>query len=95
MNTARSLLSAVIVGSMLVVGCASPKAVVAPRVDTAPPPNVGPASGPPPDYVKPTNYWVRERIILTSEQEPTKSVPQKSPVSKAKKSKKTSKPVSG
>jgi hypothetical protein len=70
--------------------------VVEPQVDTATPPLVVElASGPPPDYVAPTNYWVREKIILTSEQEPSRSATQKSSASKGKKSKKTAKRVSG
>jgi hypothetical protein len=82
--------------SIFVTGCASTKAVVEPQVDTATPPLVVElASGPPPDYVAPTNYWVREKIILTSEQEPSRSATQKSSASKGKKSKKTAKRVSG
>jgi hypothetical protein len=74
---------------MLVVGCTSPRAMIEPPVETAP--VVEPAlTGPPPGYVRSTNYWVRERIILTSEQEPTKSATPKSPVKKQKKTKKSS-----
>jgi hypothetical protein len=81
---------------IFVTGCASSKAVGEPQGETATlPPVVEPASGPPPDYVAPTNYWVREKIILTSEQEPSGSAPQKSSGSKGKKSKKTTTRVSG
>jgi hypothetical protein len=65
------------------IGCASTKAAVEPPVETATPPVVEPASGPPPNYVVPTNYWVREKIILTSEVEPPAAP--KSPVKKGKK----------
>src|SRR5918996_6082512 len=75
---------------LMVAGCASTTAVGEPQVESPiPPPVVEPASGPPPDYVQPTNYWVREKIILTSKQEPPKAAAQKSPAKKGKKSKKT------
>jgi hypothetical protein len=75
---------------IFVTGCASTKAVEEPQAETATPlPVVEPASGPPPDYVTPTNYWVREKIILTSEQEPPVSATPKSSVKKGKKNKKT------
>ena len=74
MKTAGSILSATVFGGMgllfmLVIGCASTRAVVEPPVETtSPPPVVDPAPsppvGPPPGYVKPENYWVREKIIL-------------------------------
>ena len=89
MSTARRLLSAAVLGSMLVIGCTSPKGVVEPPVEPASVVEPAP-TGPPPGYVKPTNYWVRERIILTSEPEPTKAATPKSPVKKAKKPKKSS-----
>jgi hypothetical protein len=81
---------------MLVIGCASMRASVEPAGETASPPPVidpasGLASGPPPGHVEPTNYWVREKIILTSEQEPAASATQKRVVSRGKKSKKTGK----
>jgi hypothetical protein len=93
MKTASSLLSAMVLGSMLVIGCASTKAVVAPPVETVtPPPVIDPAPsppiGPPPGYVKPENYWVREKIILTSAPEPPASAPQKRSGTKEKRSKK-------
>jgi hypothetical protein len=93
MSTARSVLAAVVVGSMLAMGCTSTKAVVEPSVEPPRPPVVDQASiqamGPPPGYVKPEIYWVRERIVLTSEQEPPPPSPQKSTAKKGKKSKKT------
>jgi hypothetical protein len=54
---------------MFVLGCTSTRAVGELPVETAsPPPLVNPAPsppvGPPPGYVKPENYWVREKIIL-------------------------------
>ena len=81
---------------MFVTGCALTRAVVEPSGETAgPPPAVNPASGPPtgppPGHVEPTNYWVREKIILTSEQEPSASATRKGAVSRGKKSKKTGK----
>jgi hypothetical protein len=93
MRTVRSLFSVTTLGSMvvLVMGCASPKGVGEPEVDTASPPPVvdsAPTESPP-GYIAPTNYWVREKIILTSESEP--SAPQKSPVKKGKKGNKTGK----
>jgi hypothetical protein len=74
---------------VFVTECAWTKAGVEPPVETAPVVNAAP-TGLPPGHVEPTNYVVRERIVLTSEQEPTKSATQKSPVKKGKKSKKTS-----
>ena len=75
-------------------GCASTRAVGEPPGETASPrPVVDPASsppiGPPPGYVKPENYWVREKIILTSEPAPPASAPQKSSVKTGKNTKKT------
>jgi hypothetical protein len=83
---------------MLVIGCPSTKAVVEPPVETViPPPAVDPVPsppiGPPPGYVAPTNYWVREKIILTSEPEPLGSAAKKSGVKKGKNRKKTGKTV--
>jgi hypothetical protein len=58
---------------MFVIGCTSTKVVVEPPAElpvetVTPPPVVDQASiqamGPPPGYVKPENYWVREKIIL-------------------------------
>jgi hypothetical protein len=92
MSTARGLLSAMVLSSMFAMGCTSPKAVVEPPVEPASPPGVDQASiqamGPPPGYVKPEIYWVRERIVLTSEQEPPPPSTQKSTAKKGKKSKK-------
>jgi hypothetical protein len=86
------VLGCLVVFFIFVIGCTSTRAVVDPAVETVTPPPVVDAApiGPPPGYVKPTNYWVRERIILTSEPEPTKSATPKSPVKKAKKPKKSS-----
>jgi hypothetical protein len=74
MNTARSVRSATVLGCMVVCfivvsGCALTRAVVEPPVETASPSPVvdqapGPPTGPPPGYVKPENYWVREKIYL-------------------------------
>ena len=90
MRETHAMLGCLAVVFLVVTGCASTKAAVEPPVESAtPPPVVEPASGPPPDYVAPTNYWVREKIILTSEAAPPASVPQKSAVKKGKKPKKT------
>jgi hypothetical protein len=110
MNTARSLLSATAFGCMAVsfmfmIGCASMRAVGEPPVETASPPPVvdsapSPPTGPPPGYVKPENYWVREKIILgevttiiekpiSSEPAPPGSATPKSSGKKGKKTKKT------
>jgi hypothetical protein len=101
MSTARSFLSATVFGCIgvffiFVIGCASTRAVGEPPVETVtPPPVVDQASmqamGPPPGYVKPENYWVREKIILTSAPEPSAPAPPKSTTKKGKKSKKTGK----
>jgi hypothetical protein len=112
MNTARRLLSATVFGCRVVfclfmIGCASTRAVVEPPVETAsPPPVVDPAPsppiGPPPGYVKPENYWVREKIVLgevttiveqpmSPEPAPSVSATPKRLVKKGKKSKKTGK----
>jgi hypothetical protein len=101
MKTASRFLSTPVLGCMamfciVVTGCTSTRTVVEPPVETASPSPVvdpGPPPGPPPGHVAPTNYWVREKIILTSEQEPSASATQKSVVSKGKKSKKTGKRV--
>jgi hypothetical protein len=90
---------------IFVIGCASTRAVVEPPVETASPsPVVDPAPslpiGPPPGYVKPENYWVREKIILgevttiiekpiSSESAPPVSATPKSSVKTGKKTKKT------
>jgi hypothetical protein len=99
MKTARNLLLATVFGCMavcfiLLIGCASTRAVVEPLVETASPPPVvdpapGPPTGPPPGHVEPTNYWVREKIVLTSEPAPPVSATPKSSVKKGKKDKKT------
>jgi hypothetical protein len=100
MKPASSVRSTTVLGCMavwcvFVIGCASTTAVVEPPVETVMPPVADPASiqamGPPPGYVKPENYWVREKIILTSAPEPPKSAPQKSVGKKGEKSKKTGK----
>ncbi len=99
MSTASSALSAMVLGCMpvcfvFVLGCASTRAGIEPPGATVtPPPVVGPTPspplGPPPGYVKPENYWVREKIILTSEPEPPGSAPPKRPGKKEKHTKKT------
>jgi hypothetical protein len=93
MKAVRSLLSATVLGAMLVMGCTSTKAVVEPEQETVTPsPVVDPAAiqamGPPPGYVKPENYWVREKIILTSAAEPEAPATPKSTGKKGQKSKK-------
>jgi hypothetical protein len=110
MSRTRSVLSATVLGCMglffmFVIGCASTRAVVEPPVETAsPPPVVDPAPsppiGPPPGYVKPENYWVREKIILgevtTIIEKPISSDPalpvSAPPKSSVKKGKNTKKP---
>jgi hypothetical protein len=87
MKSVSRIRSATVVGCMavsfiVVTGCASTSAMGDPPVATvAPPPAVeaapSPPPGPPPGYVKPDNYWVREKIILTSAPEPPASAPQK------------------
>jgi hypothetical protein len=99
MKPARRLLSATVLGSMavfftFVTGCAPTMGVGEPPVETvAPPPVVDQASiqamGPPPGYVKPENYWVREKIILTSAPEPPAPATKKTSGKKGKKPKKT------
>jgi hypothetical protein len=79
---------------IVLIGCASTRTVVEPPVDTASPPSVvdpalGLPTGPPPGHVEPTNYWVREKIVLTSETEPPKPTTPKGAAKKSKKSKKT------
>jgi hypothetical protein len=101
MKPASSVRSATVLGCMavsfiFVTGCASTGVVGEPPVEiVTPPPVVDQASiqamGPPPGYVKPENYWVREKIILTSAPEPPASAPQKRSVTKGKKNKKTGK----
>jgi hypothetical protein len=101
MKTASGFLSTPVLGCLalcciVVTGCTSTRTVVEPPVETASPSPVvdpGPPTGPPPGHVEPTNYWVREKIILTSALEPSASVTQKSVVRKGKKSKKTGKRV--
>jgi glycerophosphoryl diester phosphodiesterase len=101
MKTASRFLSTSVFGGLamcclVVTGCTSTRTVVEPPVEAASPSSVvdpSPPTGPPPGYVEPTNYWVREKIILTSAQEPSASATQKSAVSKGKKSKKTGKRV--
>jgi hypothetical protein len=83
---------------MFMIGCASTRAVGEPPMGTASPrpvvdPAPSPPTGPPPGYVKPENYWVREKIILgevtTIEPAPPVSATQKNLVKKGKKNKKT------
>jgi hypothetical protein len=99
MSTAKSFLSATLLGCMAVccivlTGCTSTKAVVEPPVEAVTPlpvvdPAPSPPLGPPPGYVKPEIYWVREKIVLTSESAPPVSATQKSSGKKGKKNKKT------
>jgi hypothetical protein len=101
MSTARRFRSATVLGCIavsfiVVTGCTSTKTGGAPPVESATPaPVVDQAAiqamGPPPGYVKPENYWVREKIILTSAPEPSAPATSKSTPKKAKKSKKTGK----
>jgi hypothetical protein len=84
------------VSFIFVTGCASTRAVGEPAVETLTPaplvePAASPPLGPPPGYVKPENYWVREKIILTSAPEPPASATQKSSGKKGKKNTKTGK----
>ena len=101
MNPAKGVRSAMLFGCMslafiAMTGCATTTPVGEPEAEIpSPPPAADPASlGPPPGYVKPEIYWVRERIVLTSEQEPPPPAP-KSTAKKEKKSKKTGKRVTG
>jgi hypothetical protein len=91
-----AMTSAIVLGCMALFGCTSTNSGMAPPAETATPSLVAePAPiGPPPGYVKPENYWVREKIILTSAPEPPVPATQKSPGKKAKKTKKTGKPSS-
>jgi hypothetical protein len=86
-----SLLSAVVFFIFL-IGCASTRAVVEPPVEPVTPAVIDvvprPPMEPPPGYVKPEIYWVREKIVLTSEVEPPSSTQK---VNRGKKSKKTGK----
>ena len=94
MSTARRVLRATVLGSMTIVwilvsGCASTRPGVKPSGETATPAPVvdqasSPPTGPPPAYVKPENYWVREKIILTSEPAPPASSTPKRAVKKGK-----------
>jgi hypothetical protein len=63
--------------------------------NVTPPPLVDPGAspplGPPPGCVKSENYWVREKIILTSASEPPASATQKSSGKRGKKNTKTGK----
>jgi hypothetical protein len=100
MSTARMFLSTAVLGSMLVFGCTTTKAVVEPEVEiVSPPPEVFAdqatvlAMGPPPGYVKPEIYWVREKIILGVASAPETPATSTSPAKKGKKAKKTAKKV--
>ena len=87
-----NVLSKVVSGSMVVfvIGCTSPRTGVEPQGGTASPPVVDAApTEPPPGYVKPTNYWVRERIVLKSE--PAPPATEKPVVKKGKKTKQNKK----
>lgn len=100
MNPARSVRSAMLLGCMAVLsiyvtGCASTKTGGEPPAETATLPVVDQATilamGPPPGYVKPENYWVREKIILGVASAPETPATQKSSSKKGKKTKKASK----
>jgi hypothetical protein len=100
MSTARMFLSTAVLGSMLVFGCTTTKTVVEPEVEivSLPPEPVWDqasilAMGPPPGYVKPEIYWVREKIILGVASEPEAPATSTSPAKKGKKTKKTAKKV--
>jgi len=91
-----SMTSAIVLGCIALFGCTSPKSGLAPPAETATPSLVADSApiGPPPGYVQPENYWVREKIILTSAPEPSVPETQKRSGKKAKKSKKIGKPSS-
>jgi hypothetical protein len=81
---------------IVVTGCASTKTEGVPPVETATPASVVDqaaiqAMGPPPGYVKPENYWVREKIILTSAPEPSAPATPKRTAKTGKKTQKASK----
>jgi hypothetical protein len=93
-SRAATALGCMAVCGLLLIGCASTRAAVEPPAAAVTPPPVADqasiqAMGPPPGYVTPENYWVREKIILTSEQEPPRPATPKSAGKKGKKSKKT------
>jgi outer membrane biosynthesis protein TonB len=92
METARSVFSAIILSAIVVfvVGCTSPRTVGEPQGETASPPVVDAApTEPPPGYVKPENYWVREKIVLKSE--PAPPATEKAVVKQGKKTKQNKK----
>jgi hypothetical protein len=100
MKPAQILRSAIVLGGMamsfiVVTGCASTKTGGEPPVETATPPVADQAAiqamGPPPGYVKPENYWVREKIILGVASEPEAPTTPKSSGKKGKRSKKAGK----
>ena len=101
MSTARRFRSATVFGCIavsfiVVTGCTATKTGGAPSVETATPaPVVDQAAiqamGPPPGYVKPENYWVREKIILTSAPEPSAPATPKRTAKTGKKAKKAGK----
>jgi hypothetical protein len=100
MNQARSLWAAMLLGWMAVCaivasGCTSTKTAGEPPVETAALPVVDQTSilamGPPPGYVKPENYWVREKIILGVASAPETPATPKSTGKKGKHTKKTAK----
>jgi hypothetical protein len=91
-----AMTAAIVLGCIALVGCTSTRSGMAPPAEPAPPALVAdPApTGPPPGYVQPENYWVREKIILTSAPEPSVPATQKRSGKKAKKSQQTGKPPS-
>ena len=90
----RSAITSVIVlGCIALFGCTSTKSGMAPSTETATPSLVAEPTPtePPPGHVQPENYWVREKIILTSAPEPSVPATQKRSGKKAKPSQKTGK----
>jgi hypothetical protein len=94
-SSATRVLGCMAVCCLVLSGCASTKAAVAPPAEAVSLPVVEPVSsapiGPPPGYTKPENYWVREKIILTSAPEPAASPTKKSSGNLGKKSQKMGK----
>jgi hypothetical protein len=92
-SDAAMVLGCMAVCCLMLIGCVSTKSVGEPPAEAVSPPVSDQASiqamGPPPGYVKPENYWVREKIILTSEPEPPKPTTPKRAAKKTKKSQKT------
>jgi hypothetical protein len=84
------------VSFIVVTGCAATTRGGAPPVETArPAPVVDQAAvqamGPPPGYVNPEHYWVREKILLASAPEPSAPATPKGTAKTGKKTKKAGK----